>query len=324
MFNTLFGSASLPVSLREGMADYNMVKCYVLLHDLTKGPADGQVASDGLQEISRAYGAAACKLLPINSRAPEAPLLPDLWTAARPPDFSATTDEHPLPTSPSNLGALLSEGDLGEVRKFVAGTLSKLVLGHLQQRVVQISATVKASRQGVKNMVRSWLGGKKGTDAAPAAPSASATSATGTPRYTANTIEAQAPSPRISLYLPRTSTACHGIGPALTLQSPPQLRQLADYAFMLRDYPTALANYRLAGAEFKSDKAWKHYAGTLEMVALCLYFSDGSRRDMEDTLEKATAHFLRGTSPRHASKATLLQARAECPLPAPPALPPPA
>jgi hypothetical protein len=161
----------------------------------------------------------------------------------------------------------------------VAGPLAKLVLGHLQQRVVQISATVKASRQGVKNMVRSargvaagrgraftcmaygarmvrvhgacmvmctmracacptqmrsWLGGKKGPETAPPAPSASSAAAAsgGAPRYTANTIEAQ-------------------------------LRQLADYAFMLRDSGTALANYRLAGGEFKGDKAWRHYAGAL-------------------------------------------------------------
>ena len=43
------------------------------------------------------------------------------------------------------------------------------------------------------------------------------------------------------------------------------------------------------------------------MAALCLYFADGSRRDLEDTLEKATSHYLRGSSPRHATKATLLQ-----------------
>ena len=49
VFNALFGAASLPASLREGMADYNLVKCYVLLHDLTTGPANSQAAADGLQ-----------------------------------------------------------------------------------------------------------------------------------------------------------------------------------------------------------------------------------------------------------------------------------
>jgi len=279
VFNALFGAASLPASLRDGMADYNLVKCYVLLHDLSTGPADVQASADGLQEISRAYGTDACKLLPINSRVANAPPLPDLWTAARPPAFDATAAAPPPPAAPDQeLGALLSDADMEQVRKLVAGPLAKLVLGHLQQRVVQISATVKASRQGVKNMMRSWLGGKKGPETASPAPSASSAAAAsgGAPRYTANTIEAQ-------------------------------LRQLADYAFLLRDYATALANYRLAGADFKGDKAWRHYAGTLEMAALCLYLADGSRRDLEDSLEKAASHYLRGGSPRHATKATLLQ-----------------
>lgn len=39
-----------------------------------------------------------------------------------------------------------------------------------------------------------------------------------------------------------------------------QTLKLADYAFLLRDYSTALSNYRQAGTEFKGDKAWRHYA----------------------------------------------------------------
>jgi hypothetical protein len=31
------------------MADYNLVKCYVLLHDLTTARANSQAAADGLQ-----------------------------------------------------------------------------------------------------------------------------------------------------------------------------------------------------------------------------------------------------------------------------------
>ncbi len=40
-----------------------------------------------------------------------------------------------------------------------------------------------------------------------------------------------------------------------------QIRVLADYAFMLRDYDLALSNYRLLSSDYKTDKAWKHYAG---------------------------------------------------------------
>ena len=162
------------------------------------------------QEISRAYGPEACKLLPINSRAAGAPPLPDLWTGARPPEINPSADAPPPPAA-EELGALLSDADMEQartpapdpdpgprrstltrmldpspdpgagagpepyprprsrprtlpragaeqVRKLVAGPLAKLALGHLQQRVVQISATVKASRQGVKNMVRAARG----------------------------------------------------------------------------------------------------------------------------------------------------------------------
>ena len=66
-----------------------------------------------------------------------------------------------------------------------------------------------------------------------------------------------------------------------------QTRQLADCAFLLSDYQTALTYYRAAGGEFKSDKAWTHHAGCLEMAALCLHLTDGSRRDMEEAVAKA-------------------------------------
>ena len=54
-----------------------------------------------------------------------------------------------------------------------------------------------------------------------------------------------------------------------------QTRQLADCAFLLGDYSTALSSYRQAATEFKSDKAWWHYATAQEMVAICLHCTDG-------------------------------------------------
>ena len=67
-----------------------------------------------LQEISRAYGPDACKLLPINSRGAGAPPLPDLWTGARPPEFNPTADAPPPPNE--QLGALLSDADMEQAR----------------------------------------------------------------------------------------------------------------------------------------------------------------------------------------------------------------
>ena len=281
VFNALFGAARLPTSLREGMADYNLVKCYVLLHDLTSGPANSQAAADGLQvaacsaprggERSAARMPCAPRAASVASapqaaarrpprghsgpRCPRSPTLPPLShaapalhrglspsaagdlarlrprrvqgaadqlarrrraAAARPVDGLTATRAQPLGRSapsahrgarraavgrghgagahpgprppdpgprPSTLTRTLDptpdpdpgpgpepyprprirprsrpRTDAEQVRKLVAGPLAKLALGHLQQRVVQISATVKASRQGVKNMVRSARG----------------------------------------------------------------------------------------------------------------------------------------------------------------------
>jgi len=40
-----------------------------------------------------------------------------------------------------------------------------------------------------------------------------------------------------------------------------QMRKLADYAFMLRDYKFAHAVYDTVKKDFSADKAWKYYAG---------------------------------------------------------------
>ncbi len=40
-----------------------------------------------------------------------------------------------------------------------------------------------------------------------------------------------------------------------------QMRKLADYAFMLRDYKFALSVYDSVKKDFSADKAWKYYAG---------------------------------------------------------------
>jgi len=46
-------------------------------------------------------------------------------------------------------------------------------------------------------------------------------------------------------------------------------RQLADFAFMLRDYDGAQTNYKTCARDFQNDKALKHLGGTFEMIGLC-------------------------------------------------------
>jgi hypothetical protein len=156
------------------------------------------------------------------------------------------------------------------------------VIGSLQTRVVALSSTVKAARAGLQNKLRSWLGGRSTHHSHAPSASASASAKEGSVRYVCGSIEAQT-------------------------------RMLADCAFLLGDYATALTAYRQAATEFKGDKAWWHYAAALEMTAICLHCTDGAWRDMDEAAEKAAATYLKlasgvGDRPaRHATRAVLLQ-----------------
>jgi hypothetical protein len=46
------------------------------------------------------------------------------------------------------------------------------------------------------------------------------------------------------------------------------MRNLADYAFMLRDFKLAQSTYDILRSDFDNDKAWKYYAGANEMAAV--------------------------------------------------------
>ena len=91
-----------------------------------------------------------------------------------------------------------------------------------------------------------------------------------------------------------------------------QTRQLADCSFLLGDYATALTHYRQASGEFKGDKAWNHYAISLEMIALCLHATDGSWKDMSNAVETAAATYIQlkkeagDRAARHATRSNLL------------------
>ena len=50
-----------------------------------------------------------------------------------------------------------------------------------------------------------------------------------------------------------------------------RVRTLADLSFIFRDYETAHTMYRMVKEDTKLDKAWNHYAGAVEMVALSLF-----------------------------------------------------
>ncbi|XP_068668294.1 uncharacterized protein [Aristolochia californica] len=152
-----------------------------------------------------------------------------------------------------NVGHFLDINDLNELKDLMQDLASKHVIPYMEQKVRMLNQQVSATRKGFRNQIKN-LWWRKGKEDTPDAPNG--------PMYTFSSIESQ-------------------------------IRVLGDYAFMLRDYELALSNYRLLSTDYKLDKAWKHYAGVQEMIGLCYFMLDQSRKDAEYSMENAFSTYLR-------------------------------
>jgi hypothetical protein len=89
-----------------------------------------------------------------------------------------------------------------------------------------------------------------------------------------------------------------------------QMRKLADFAFMLRDYKFALNIYEAVKRDYATDKAWKHHAGIQEMIGTCLLLLPHplpSKNEVDQAFEKAVQQYLtRCTSPYFATRSTVI------------------
>jgi hypothetical protein len=89
-----------------------------------------------------------------------------------------------------------------------------------------------------------------------------------------------------------------------------QMRKLADFAFMLRDYKFAHSIYEVVKRDFATDKAWKHHAGVQEMIGTCLLLTNQplpSKNDVDQAFEKSVQQYLtRCMSPFFATRSTVI------------------
>ena len=125
VFNALLASANTVPPCAEGLCDPAFPRTYVLLHDASDPSASTRTSQAALAEAAKAFGAASCFLITINTRNADAPLPEDIWSGAR-PAMSLRLTAPPAPglsdTSP------LSVEDVDEWRKLVEGPLAKQVL----------------------------------------------------------------------------------------------------------------------------------------------------------------------------------------------------
>ncbi|KAI9271539.1 ER-golgi trafficking TRAPP I complex 85 kDa subunit-domain-containing protein [Phascolomyces articulosus] len=89
-----------------------------------------------------------------------------------------------------------------------------------------------------------------------------------------------------------------------------QMRKLADYAFMIRDFKFAHTIYDTVRRDYATDKAYKYHAGTQEMIGICLLMMNQplrSKTDVDRNFELAVQQYLgRCRSPFQATRTTIM------------------
>ncbi|CAG8579158.1 12018_t:CDS:10 [Diversispora eburnea] len=143
--------------------------------------------------------------------------------------------------SPPMYGQYLSEEDITRINSFVRELVVQSIVPFMERSIQNWNEQVASSRRGITGRLfsasrRYFSGPKTGlVQQSSQYPYASNTSSNNT-IYNCNTPEAQ-------------------------------MRKLADWSFMLRDYKFAHSVYDTVKKDFSADKAWKYYAGAQAMNA---------------------------------------------------------
>ncbi|KAF9190349.1 Trafficking protein particle complex 8 [Haplosporangium sp. Z 11] len=175
-------------------------------------------------------------------------------------------------------GCCLSKEDINGITQFLREMLSQSIIPYMERNIAHWNEQVAASRKGIAGRFRRYFstGSKNPATALQQSPSSGS-----------------------------------GGGVIYPHASPEaQMRKLADWAFMLRDYKFALSVYDTVKKDFAADKAWKYYGGTQEMIGLCLLMSPqplGSKNDVDHYFESAVNSYIyKARSSFFGSRATLL------------------
>ncbi|KAG0240476.1 Trafficking protein particle complex 8 [Mortierella sp. GBA43] len=140
-------------------------------------------------------------------------------------------DIHDLLLNPEKVaepyGCCLSDEDINGITQMLREMLTQSILPYMERNIAHWNEQVAASRKGIAGRFRRYFN-------------------TGTK----NPALQQSPTtgPNGGIIYPHTSPEA-------------QMRKLADWAFMLRDYKFASSVYETLKKDFASDKAWKYYGG---------------------------------------------------------------
>ncbi|EPQ31061.1 uncharacterized protein PFL1_01250 [Pseudozyma flocculosa PF-1] len=225
--------------------DPNVLRYYLLLHDVhTSGP-DLSQSLEVLDHVKRTYGLHCC-LLTINSAeehgsSRNAEDIEALWSDSRPPASPPSAPNSP--TTSADVARLLDDEDIKRLKGFVRELTAQSIVPFMERCVQQWNEQLASSRKGLTGRLfgasRKFFGGS----AAKVAASASSSLSNGA-GYSVQ----------------------HDFYPFASVEA--QTRRLADFAFTIRDYKLAAAMYDLGRKDFAGDKAWRHSAVANEMFGL--------------------------------------------------------
>ncbi|KAF8977179.1 Trafficking protein particle complex 8 [Entomortierella lignicola] len=127
-------------------------------------------------------------------------------------------------------GCCLSEDDISGIMQVLREMLAQSIIPYMERNIAHWNEQVAASRKGIAGRFKRYFG-------------------------------TSSKSPAMAVQ--QSSTTGSGKGLIYPHASPEaQMRKLADWAFMLRDYKFALSIYETVKKDYTADKAWKYYGGT--------------------------------------------------------------
>jgi tetratricopeptide (TPR) repeat protein len=235
------GNKALP-----SYADNDYLRYYVLVHDEDR---DDFTKSSALFDQMKRHFGLHCHLLRIRSGiclpsddgAVEVPTC-DWYSPAE--DIARLESTNNLLDDVNASQPHLHDSDIQSIKAFVRELTAQSVIPYMESRISFWNDQVASRRRGISGRFMS-LSKRWGGLSLP-------TSRSSTPAP-------NQPSPGQS----GNYDSLNGVYRYDTPEA--QLRKLADFAFMLRDYKLAASTYELLRTDFANDKAWKYLAGANEM-----------------------------------------------------------
>ncbi|KAL8797993.1 MAG: hypothetical protein Q9182_007049 [Xanthomendoza sp. 2 TL-2023] len=221
------------------------LRYYVLVHDEDR---DDIIKSTALFDLMKRHFGLHCFLLRIRSLrcgSPDSESLqsPECQRVAAAEQL-AEVNEAGYPCASTSEGFIF-ESDSLAIKSFIREMVTQSIVPFMESRVVAWNEQMASKRRGIggrfMSLSKRWagLGSTRG---------ANPTTST-TPSFTNSNFDSSR-----GYYLPESPEAI--------------MRQLADYAFMLRDFKMAFSTYDALRTDFSNDKAWSYHASANELASV--------------------------------------------------------